>query len=133
MLFSLIYTNQFPGNWQFNQGFCDGDMINGLYYSPIEVMYDVGLNGTIYPMVVESELYAFMGNLIDYSDVNVPVIWINTKGGKGESGNYSANKIREKGNEDVEFVLVEGGHADIAYGIKDGYANGIWDEYLSQL
>ena len=133
VLISLIYTSQFPGNWQFNQGFCDGDMINGLYYSPIEVMYDAGLNGTIYPMVVESELYAYMGNLIDYSDVNVPVMWINTEGGKGESGNYSANKIREKGNEDVEFVLVEGGHADIAYGIKDGYANGIWDEYLSQL
>jgi len=134
VLFALIYTNQFPGNWQFNQGFCDGDMISGLYYSPIEVMYDVGMAGTIYPMVVESELYAYMGNLIDYSDVNVPVIWINTEGGKGESGNYSANKIRENGNENVEFYLVGGGgHADIVYGIKDGYANGIWDDYLSQL
>ena len=73
----------------------------------------------------------FMVVGIDYSDVNVPVIWINTKGGKGESGNYSVSKIREKGNENVEFVLVEGGHADIAYGIKNCYVNGIWDEYLS--
>lgn len=135
VLFTLIYTNQLPGNWHFNQGFCSGNMTNGLYYSPIDVMYEVGLNGTIYPMAIERDLYAWMGGvsngyMIEYDTIQVPVMWINTVGGMGERGEYTAQKIRDKGNEEVEFVLIEGGHADIIYGNQEDYVYDIWEMYL---
>jgi pimeloyl-ACP methyl ester carboxylesterase len=135
VLFALIYTNQLPGNWHFNQGFCSGDMINGLYYSPIDVMYEVGLNGTIYPMAIERDFYGWMGSVsngytIEYDTIQVPVMWINTVGGMGERGEYTAQKIRDEGNEEVEFVLIEGGHADIIYGNQEDYIYDIWEMYL---
>ena len=135
VLFSLIYTNQLPGNWHFNQGFCSGDMFNGLNYSPIDVMYEVGLNGTIYPMAIERDFYAWMGGVsngytIEYDTIQVPVMWINTVGGMGERGEYTAQKIRDEGNEEVEFVLIEGGHVDIIYGNQEDYIYDIWEMYL---
>lgn len=135
VLFTLIYTNQLPGNWHFNQGFCSGNMTNGLYYSPIDVMYEVGLNGTIYPIAIERDFYAWMGGvsngyMIEYDTIQVPVMWINTVGGMGDRGEYTAQKIRDEGNEEVEFVLIEGGHADIIYGNQEDYVYDIWEMYL---
>jgi len=135
VLFTLIYTNQSPGNWHFNQGFCSGNMTYGLYYSPIDVMYEVGLNGTIYPMAIERDFYAWMGGvsngyMIEYDTIQVPVMWINTVGGMGDRGEYTAQKIRDEGNEGVEFVLIEGGHADIIYGNQEDYVYDIWEMYL---
>jgi pimeloyl-ACP methyl ester carboxylesterase len=136
VLFTLINTNLLPGNWQFNQGFCSGDMIEGLYYSPIDVIYEAGLNGTIYPMAIERDLYAWMGSVskgytIEYDTILVPIVWINTEGGMGERGGYTAQKIRDEGNEEVEFVLIDGGHIDIIYGNQEDYAYDIWERYLS--
>lgn len=135
VLFTLIYTNQLPGNWHFNQGFCSGNMTNGLYYSPIDVMYEVGLNGTIYPMAIERDFYAWMGGvsngyMIEYDTIQVPVMWINTVGGMGDRGEYTAQKIRDEGNEEVEFFLIDGGHVDIIYGNQEDYVYGIWEMYL---
>ncbi|MDF1498322.1 MAG: hypothetical protein P1P85_03130 [Patescibacteria group bacterium] len=124
--FAAIYTNMLPGNWQFNQGLFAGNLFSGLYYTSSDVLYQVGLNGGIYPMAIERDLYLWLAGKykINFKSVKVPVVIVNAEGGLGNKGEYIFNKLKSAGNEDVQYILVPGGHADIIYGGE--YAQEIW-------
>lgn len=134
ILSALIYSSQLPGNFYYVQGFCAGDMINGLYHSPIELLYNAASNGTIYPMVVDKDFNGLFANVpgsyqIQYSKIKAPVLWLNTELGFGDRP-YTALLIRQGGNHNVVFKVVPGyGHADLVY--SSTAKQDVWVPYLN--
>lgn len=130
-----IYTNQLPGNWYYVQGFFAGDIVNGFYHTPLELVYRIGQRGTIYPLSVDKDDYSLLGNIgsykIDYQNIKVPVVWYNSELGFGNRP-YVANLIRQSGNQNVIFrVVPEYGHADLVY--SQTARQDFWNEFVADL
>jgi hypothetical protein len=102
-----------PGNEIFDHGFFAGDIFNGLYLTPIETVYSVASQGTIYPLEINKDIFGIFAGVnesyqIQWQNIKVPVNWENFELGIGYAGQEAANLIKQGGNENVRFRVVPG-------------------------
>jgi len=122
-LIASIYTGLMPGNEIFAQGFFAGDLSEGLYYTPMETVYNISLQGKIYPMKINEDIFGIYAGVpgsyqINWKNIKVPVKWENFELGIGSRGKESANLIQKGGNQNVRFRVVHGyAHADGVYSL----------------
>lgn len=117
---ALIYTNQLPGNEIFVQGFLAGDMLKGFYYTPEETIFSAGLQGTVFPTVINRDMFGIYANIpgsyqIQWQEIEVPFDWWNMELGMGNRP-QAINLMRQAGNVNAHFHLKPNyAHADPVY------------------
>lgn len=124
LLIASIYTGLMPGNEIFVQGFFAGDLSKGLYFTPIETVYNIASQSKIFPLKIDEDIYGIYAGVpgsyqIKWKNIKVPVKWENFELGIGSRGEEAANLIKQGGNQNVRFRVVPGyAHADGVYSLK---------------
>lgn len=122
-LIASIYTGMMPGNEIFMQGFFAGDLSIGLYYTPIETVYNISSQGKIFPLKINEDIFGIYAGVpgsyqIKWKTIKVPIKWENFELGIGFRGKEAANLIKKGGNQNVRFRIVpDYAHADGIYSL----------------